>query len=110
MDDLHELQHCLSSLFPHLIFDYLKLTGEPGEVGMPGRDGSTGQKGSPGLNGAAGLPGTDGEPGRDGSPGEMGPKGPSASVYTRWGRKSCAGNSTIIYEGMIELDLESLLP
>mgnify|MGYP001791845926 CR=1 FL=1 len=62
-----------------------------------------------GAPGPAGLPGRDGQPGPAGAPGERGPVGPqgltgppalTGSVYTRWGRKTCAGNSSLIYEGM----------
>ena len=61
-----------------------------------------------GAPGPAGLPGRDGQPGPAGAPGGRGPVGPqgltgppalTGSVYTRWGRKTCAGNSSVIYEG-----------
>ena len=70
--------------------------------------GAPGAAGSAGAPGSAGLPGRDGRPGPAGAQGERGPAGPrgltgpvalTGSVYTRWGRKTCEGNSSLIYEG-----------
>jgi len=54
-----------------------------------------------GASGSRGLPGITGPPGAKGSQGIPG-KTPSLTLgatYTRWGKKSCGGNSSRIYEG-----------
>lgn len=84
--------------------------GSPGAPGIPGLIGAPGQKGDPGAAGLNGVQGPQGLTGVAGPPGDVGPAGypgrdspPTAnrqgSVYTRWGRKTCAANSTLIYEG-----------
>ena len=44
--------------------------------------------------------GASGNPGPQGEPGEKGES--SGSVYTHWGRKSCSGNATTIYQGLYQ--------
>ena len=47
--------------------------------------------------------GPQGKPGEKGDTGLRGPCGStesSGSVYTHWGRKSCGGNVTTIYQGL----------
>ena len=73
-------------------------TGEPGAPGVPGT-GSPGLKGVPGSRGLQGVAGAPGERGLPGIPGMLAQTG---SVYTRWGQKSCAGNSSLIYQGKKE--------
>ena len=49
--------------------------------------------------------GPQGEPGEKGDTGLRGPRGTtesSGSVYTHWGRKSCGGNVTTIYQGLYQ--------
>ena len=70
--------------------------GEKGATGEPGARGAPGEKGVPGPQGMRGVVGEPGERGRPGTPGLSAQTG---SVYNRWGQKSCAGNSSLIYEG-----------
>ena len=74
----------------------MKCFCSPGPAGPKGSQGSvgiTGAKGIPGSNGAAGAPGTTGPRGQPGASSYVG------SVYTRWGRTSCPGGATLIYQG-----------
>ena len=73
-------------------------TGEPGARGAAGVPGS-GAPGEKGVPGPQGMRGVAGEPGERGRPGTLGLSAQTGSVYTRWGRKSCEGNSSLIYEG-----------
>ena len=83
------------------------MPGTAGTSGIPGKDGAPGASGPVG---ATGLPGPKGEAGVTGAPGLMGAKvltgasehncqAQAGSVYTRWGRTVCGGNSSIIYQG-----------
>ena len=64
-----------------------------GTPGVAGPQGAPGIPGRPGTQGLTGSPGAQGLPGTPGNVSEIG------SVYTRWGRTSCAADSTLIYEG-----------
>ena len=89
------------------------LPGKDGADGQPGPKGATGAQrapgesviGSPGVPGTTGTPGVPGEQGARGSAGPKGePGSPGTSVeagstYIRWGRISCNGNATLVYNG-----------
>jgi hypothetical protein len=65
-------------------------------------DASAGAAGEPGTPGAAGAAGPKGDPGPKGEPGAKGDPGPNVPigvVYTRWGRTTCPGTSTVVYSG-----------
>ena len=55
-----------------------------------------------GKHGPAGLPGPAGPPGLPGPHGTAG-SGSGNAVYTRWGRKTCAGSATRLYEGWLKI-------
>ena len=79
-------------------------------TGTAGIDGSPGASGAQGIPGQSGSVGPQGEPGEKGDTGLRGPRGTtesSGSVYTHWGRKSCGGNVTTIYQGLYRLYLIS---
>ena len=86
------------------------LPGEDGADGQPGPKGDTGAPGAPGAasppgTGTQGLPGAPGErgapglPGPKGEPGSPGTSAEAGSTYIRWGRISCNGNATLVYNG-----------
>ncbi|XP_035686192.1 short-chain collagen C4-like isoform X2 [Branchiostoma floridae] len=76
--------------------------GPAGRDGVAGRDGRDGVQGSAGPTGPVGLQGPAGDKGDTGPPGRDGAPGEGGSVYTRWGRKTCAGNSEaeLVYSGV----------
>lgn len=53
----------------------------------------------PGVAGSPGLAGDPGMPGATGPRGLPGPVSDARSVYTRWGKKTCQSNATLLYEG-----------
>ncbi|XP_078619295.1 uncharacterized protein LOC144886530 [Branchiostoma floridae x Branchiostoma japonicum] len=77
------------------------LAGPPGTVGQSGRDGRDGVQGVAGPSGPVGLQGPPGCKGDTGPPGRDGAPGEGGSVYTRWGRKTCAdnGGAELVYSG-----------
>eukprot|EP00058_Branchiostoma_floridae_P004809 XP_002590297.1 hypothetical protein BRAFLDRAFT_76550 [Branchiostoma floridae] len=76
--------------------------GPAGRDGVAGRDGRDGVQGSAGPTGPTGPVGLQGSPGDKGDTGEPGKDGAGGSVYTRWGRKTCADNSgaELVYSGV----------
>ncbi|XP_066279753.1 short-chain collagen C4-like [Branchiostoma lanceolatum] len=76
--------------------------GPAGRDGVAGRDGRDGVPGSAGPAGPGGLRGPVGDKGDAGPPGRDGAPGKGGSVYTRWGRKTCAenGGAELVYEGV----------
>ncbi|XP_078618128.1 uncharacterized protein LOC144885853 [Branchiostoma floridae x Branchiostoma japonicum] len=76
--------------------------GPAGRDGVAGRDGRDGVQGSAGPTGPVGLQGPPGDKGDTGPPGRDGAPGAGGSVYTRWGRKTCANNSgaELVYSGV----------
>ncbi|XP_067929602.1 short-chain collagen C4-like [Watersipora subatra] len=92
MEDIHSLPYG----------DLSNLVGPPGKDGLDGLPGPVGSTGPQGPSGAAGLPGPPGPPGLPGPPGPPGPTSLSTSagaVYTRWGKKTCGNDSTLVYAG-----------
>ncbi|CAH1228032.1 COL6A6 [Branchiostoma lanceolatum] len=76
--------------------------GPAGRDGVAGRDGRDGVPGSAGPAGPGGLQGPVGDKGDAGPPGRDGAPGKGGSVYTRWGRKTCAenGGAELVYSGV----------
>ncbi|XP_067927909.1 short-chain collagen C4-like [Watersipora subatra] len=101
----------------------MRVLGSQRPPGPPGSQGPPGPQGPQGLLGSLGPPEPQGPPGSQGSlqacrghrvfqekmatgpPGTPGINGSSAEnrgvVYTRWGRKTCGANSTLLYNGYI---------